>query len=173
MNLVKPEAVERVAILGAGTIGASWAAHFLAHGLAVNIWDPALGFEARARAFIDAAWSALRRLGAPEAVDESRMAFFDDPAEAVRSSQFVQESGPENTEVKIELYSRLDDALPENAVMASSSSGLMISNLQVGRKGAERYVIGHPFNPPHLAHLYVNLVAFAWNIVFSLIMMAS
>ncbi len=153
MNLVKPEAVERVAILGAGTIGASWAAHFLAHGLAVNIWDPAPGFEARARAFIDAAWSALRRLGAPEAVDESRMAFFDDPAEAVRSSQFVQESGPENTEVKIELYSRLDDALPENAVMASSSSGLMISNLQVGRRAAERYVIGHPFNPPHLVPL--------------------
>ncbi|MBT5779599.1 MAG: 3-hydroxyacyl-CoA dehydrogenase [Rhodospirillaceae bacterium] len=153
MNLVKPEAVERVAILGAGTIGASWAAQFLAHGMAVNIWDPAPGFEQRSRAFIAAAWPALKRLGAPDAPDESRMAFFDDPAEAVRGSQFVQESGPENTAVKIELYSRLDDALPEDVVMASSSSGLMISDLQVGRKGRERYVIGHPFNPPHLVPL--------------------
>ncbi len=153
MNLVKPDAVERVAILGAGTIGASWAAHFLAHGLAVNIWDPAEGYEARCRAFIDAAWPALVRLGAPAEVDESRMAFIADPAAAVRDCQFVQESGPENTEVKIELYSRLDDALPDNVVMSSSSSGLLISELQAGRKGKERYVIGHPFNPPHLVPL--------------------
>ena len=153
MNLVKPEAVDRVAILGAGTIGASWAAHFLSHGMAVNIWDPAPGFQARVRAFIASAWPALRRLGAPEAIDESRMAFFDDPAQAVRTCQFVQESGPENTEIKIELYSRLDNALPDDVVMASSSSGLLISELQAGRKGAERYIIGHPFNPPHLVPL--------------------
>ncbi|MDP7642652.1 MAG: 3-hydroxyacyl-CoA dehydrogenase NAD-binding domain-containing protein, partial [Alphaproteobacteria bacterium] len=116
MNLVKPDAVERVAILGSGTIGASWAAYFLAHGLAVNIWDPAPGYEARCRAFIAAAWPALARLGAPDAPDESRMAFFDDMAEAVRSSQFVQENGPEDKELKIELYSRLDEALPDGVV---------------------------------------------------------
>jgi len=153
MNLVKPDAVERVAILGAGTIGASWAAQFLAQGLAVNIWDPAPGFEARCRAFVDTAWPALTRLGAPAEVDESRMAFFDDPAEAVRDCQFVQESGPEDKDIKIELYSRLDDALPDDVVMASSSSGLLISELQAGRKAAARYVIGHPFNPPHLVPL--------------------
>jgi carnitine 3-dehydrogenase len=153
MNLVKPDAVERVAILGAGTIGASWAAHFLAHGLAVNIWDPAAGFETRCRAFIDAAWPALKRLGAPDAPDESRMVFCGDPAEAVSDCHFVQESGPENTEVKIALYSRLDAALPENVVMSTSSSGLLISELQAGRKGAERYIVGHPFNPPHLVPL--------------------
>jgi carnitine 3-dehydrogenase len=173
MNLIKQEAVERVAILGAGTIGASWATHFLAHGLAVNIWDPAPGFEDRARAFINAAWPTLRRLGAPETVDESRMVFFNDPAEAVRDCHFVQENGPENTEVKIELYSRLDGALPDNVVMASSSSGLMISDLQIGRKGAERYVIGHPFNPPHLVPLVevvggaeTNAAAVEWALDF-------
>ena len=153
MNLVKPDAVERVAILGSGTIGASWAAHFLAHGLAVNVWDPAEGFEERCRAFIAAAWPALKRLGARDAVDESRMVFFDDPAEALRDCHFVQESGPENTEIKVELYRRLDDALPENVVMSTSSSGLLISELQAGRKGAERYIVGHPFNPPHLVPL--------------------
>ena len=153
MNLVKQDAVERVAVLGAGTIGASWAAHFLAHGMAVNIWDPAPGFEDRCRAFIAAAWPALIRLGAPAEMDERRIAFVDDPAEAVRNCQFVQESGPENTAIKIELYSRLDDALPEDVVMSTSSSGLLISELQAGRKGAERYVVGHPFNPPHLVPL--------------------
>jgi 3-hydroxyacyl-CoA dehydrogenase len=153
MNLVNPEAVERVAILGAGTIGASWAAYFLAHGMAVNIWDPAPDFEARCKSFIAAAWLALHRLGGPPALDDSRMAFFDDPAAAVRDSQFVQESGPENKEIKIELYRRLDGALPGDVVLATSSSGLLISELQAGRKGAERYIIGHPFNPPHLVPL--------------------
>jgi len=153
MNLVKPDAVERVAILGAGTIGASWAAHFLAHGLAINVWDPAPGFEARCRAFIAAAWPALIRLGAPAEMDESRMAFFKEPAEAVRDCQFVQESGPEDKDIKIELYGRLDAALPDDVIMASSSSGLLISELQAGRAAAERYVIGHPFNPPHLVPL--------------------
>ncbi|MEE8172787.1 MAG: 3-hydroxyacyl-CoA dehydrogenase NAD-binding domain-containing protein, partial [Alphaproteobacteria bacterium] len=153
MNLVKPDAVERVAILGAGTIGASWAAHFLAHGMAVSIWDPAPGFEARCRAFIAAAWPALQKLGGSKALDESRMTFFDDPAEAVRECQFVQESGPENKEIKIALYDRLGEALPDDVVLASSSSGLLISELQAGLKAAARYVIGHPFNPPHLVPL--------------------
>ena len=173
MNLVKPDAVERVAILGAGTIGASWAAQFLAQGLAVNIWDPAPGFEARCRAFVDTAWPALTRLGALAEVDESRMAFFDDPAEAVRDCQFVQESGPEDKDIKIELYSRLDDALPDDVVMASSSSGLLISELQAGRKAAARYVIGHPFNPPHLVPLVevvggkeTDAAAVDWTLAF-------
>ena len=153
MNLVKPDEVERVAILGAGTIGASWAAHFLAHGLAVNIWDPGEDGEVRCRAFIDAVWPALVRLGAPATLGADSIMFFDDPEEAVCNCHFVQESGPENTEIKIELYSRLDDALPGNVVMASSSSGLLISELQAGRRGQERYIIGHPFNPPHLVPL--------------------
>jgi len=173
MNLVKPDAVERVAILGAGTIGASWAAHFLAHGLAVNIWDPAKGYEARCRAFIDAAWPALVRLGAPATIEENSINFLDDPADAVCNCHFVQESGPENTEVKIELYSRIDDSLPDNVVMASSSSGLLISELQAGRRGRERYVIGHPFNPPHLVPLVevvggeeTDLAALDWALDF-------
>lgn len=153
MELVKPDAVERVAILGAGTIGASWAAHFLAHGLGVNVWDPAPGYEARMRGYVERAWPALERLGASTGANSERIAFFDDPASAVRDCQFVQENGPEDKAVKIALYQQLDEALPPDVVMASSSSGLLISELQAGRRGAERYVIGHPFNPPHLIPL--------------------
>jgi 3-hydroxyacyl-CoA dehydrogenase len=153
MQLRKPETVETVAILGAGTIGASWAAHFLAHGIGVRVWDPAEGFEANVREVIARAWPSLRRLGAPAQPDEAKISFFADPAETVSACDFVQESGPENKEVKIALYERLDDALPEDVVLASSSSGLLISELQAGRVGAERYVIGHPFNPPHLIPL--------------------
>lgn len=153
MELVKPNAVERVAILGSGTIGASWAAHFLAHGLGVNAWDPAPGFEARTRAYVERAWPALARLGAGAAADPERIAFFDDAAAAVRDCQFVQENGPEDKAVKIALYQELDEALPPDVVLASSSSGLLISELQAGRPGGARYVIGHPFNPPHLIPL--------------------
>lgn len=176
MQLVEPAAVERVAIIGAGTIGASWAAHFLAQGLAVNVWDPAPDMETRARDFVARAWPVLRRLGAateeaPDAPDI--MTFFDDPAEAVHDCQFVQESGPEDTALKVELYARLDDALPKDVVLASSSSGLLISELQAGRAGAARYVIGHPFNPPHLIPLVevvggaqTDLAAVDWALDF-------
>ena len=85
----------------------------------------------------------------------------------------MQESGPENAEIKIELYSRLDDALPDDVIMASSSSGLLISELQAGRKAAARYVIGHPFNPPHLVPLvevvggkYTDAAAIEWALAF-------
>ena len=55
--------------------------------------------------------------------------------------------------VKVALYEQFDDALPEDAVMSTSSSGLLLSELQAGRRGAARYVLGHPFNPPHLIPL--------------------
>ncbi len=153
MNLLDSKMVERVAILGAGTIGASWAAQFLSNGFAVNVWDPAPGFEKRCLGFIENAWPVMQRLGIGEALNTDKINFFDDPVEAVSNCHFIQESGPEEKDAKINLFSKLDDHMPEDIVLASSSSGLLISELQAGRKGGVRYVIGHPFNPPHLIPL--------------------
>jgi 3-hydroxyacyl-CoA dehydrogenase len=148
-----PQGVERVAVIGAGTIGASWTALFLARGLRVAIFDPAPDTEQRVRAFIQRAWPTLERLGLGPNADATLFTIHPDPADAVRGAQFVQENGPENLAAKQALFAELEVALESEAVVASSTSGLMPSELQVGRHGPERYLVGHPFNPPHLIPL--------------------
>jgi 3-hydroxyacyl-CoA dehydrogenase len=145
--------VKRVAIIGAGTIGASWAAHFLGQGMEVQGWDPAPDGEQRARAFIDNAWDAVQRLGAVEGATPERLSWHATVAETVDGVDFVQESAPEKTAVKVALYKELDAALADHVVMSSSTSGLIMSELQAGLPGASRFVVGHPFNPPHLIPL--------------------
>ncbi len=153
MALPAPTEVRRVALLGTGTIGASWAAHFLSRGLQVTAWDPAPDFELKARAFIGRAWPAIEALGIPAAADPERISFVADPVACVAEAQFIQESAPEDSAVKIALFKQIEGAMPADAVLASSTSGLLMSELQASRAGAERYVLGHPFNPPHILPL--------------------
>jgi carnitine 3-dehydrogenase len=146
--------VQRVAVIGAGTIGASWAAHFLSRGLDVTASDPAQNAEDFARRYVAEAWPTVERLGglAPGARPE-RLRFERDPQRAVAGAEFVQESGPEREEMKIALFAELDAAAPPDTVIASSSSGLLISRVQSRCRHPERCVLGHPFNPPHLIPL--------------------
>ena len=153
MQLKDPRSISRVAVIGAGTIGASWAAHFLGQGMRVQAWDPAPDGEARARAFIEAAWPAVERLGAVPGASPERLTWRAEVAAAVDGVEFVQESAPEKTDVKRALYAELDAALAPDVVMSSSTSGLIMSELQAGLAGAARFVVGHPFNPPHLLPL--------------------
>jgi len=145
---------KRISVIGAGTIGASWAAYFLARGFEVAAYDPAPNGEDFARRFIDNAWPTLEKLKAVQpGADRKRFSFFKDPAAAAEGAAFVQESGPEREDVKIELLAAIDAAAPPDSVIASSSSGLLISRVTVKCKHPERCVIGHPFNPPHLIPL--------------------
>ncbi len=145
---------ERISVIGAGTIGASWATYFLARGFEVAAYDPAPNGEDFARRFIDNAWSTLEKLNAVQpGADRKRFSFFKDPAAAAKGAAFVQESGPEREDVKIELFAAIDGAAPADSVIASSSSGLLISRVTGKCKHPERCVIGHPFNPPHLIPL--------------------
>jgi len=154
MNLPDPSSIDRIAVIGTGTIGASWASSFLARGLQVRAWDPAPAGEAALRAFVDGAWPTLEGLDAvvPGAGPE-RLTFHADPAAAIDGVGFVQESAPEKRDVKRALYADIDAALPDDVVMSSSTSGLIMSELQAGLPKASRFVVGHPFNPPHLIPL--------------------
>jgi carnitine 3-dehydrogenase len=144
----------RVSVIGAGTIGASWAAYFLASGFEVGAYDPLPNGEAFARSFIDNAWPTLEKLNAVQpGADRKRFAFFKEPAAAVKGAEFVQESGPEREDLKIELFATLDASLPPETVIATSSSGLLISRVSSKCRHPQRCVIGHPFNPPHLIPL--------------------
>jgi 3-hydroxyacyl-CoA dehydrogenase len=145
--------IDRVAVIGTGTIGASWAAFFLARGLSVAASDPAPQAESALRQFIGAAWPALRRLGAAEMPPLDRLDFHPEPEAAASGADFVQENAPEREPVKREVLRRLDAVLPAPVVIASSSSGLLMSRLQADCRHPERCVIGHPFNPPHLVPL--------------------
>lgn len=145
---------KRVAVIGAGTIGASWAAIFLARGLEVRAYDPAPQSEAFVQRFITNAWPTLEKLGQiVPGEGQNRVSFFKTPGEAVDGAEFVQESGPEREDVKIELLAQIDAAAPAQSVVASSSSGLPISRVVAKCKHPEHCVIGHPFNPPHLIPL--------------------
>jgi carnitine 3-dehydrogenase len=146
--------VRHVAVIGTGTIGASWTAFFLSRGLRVSASDPAPRAEAQLRQFVDAAWPVLRALGAGTAAPPyEALVFHADPEAAVAEADFVQENAPEREPVKQTLLARIDAVLPSEVIIASSSSGLLISRLQAACRHPERCVIGHPFNPPHLIPL--------------------
>ncbi len=152
MTNTKP--IRRIAIIGTGVIGASWASLFLAKGLQVVATDPAPNAEASLRKFVDAAWPALERLGLSTAACKSNLTFTADLAQAVTGADLVQENGPERIDFKQKLYGQLDELVPPDVIIASSSSGLTMSEIQKGAAThPERCVIGHPFNPPHLIPL--------------------
>jgi 3-hydroxyacyl-CoA dehydrogenase len=153
-NIIMPHEIRRVAVVGSGTIGASWAALFLARGLEVVATDPVPGARSKLEAFIAAAWPALEQIGLAPGASQARLAFTDDVDAAVAGSDFVQENAPERLDVKQDLYKRLDAKLPPHVIIASSSSGLMMTAIQPAcDRHPERCVIAHPFNPPHLVPL--------------------
>jgi len=152
--MIDIEAVSRIALIGGGTIGASWAAWFLARGYDVTLYDPAPDGETRSRAILEGAWPAMQRLGLAPGASPERLRFLGDPAQAVADADFVQENATERLEIKLPLLETLDAALPADRVIASSTSGFMPSELQAGaRRHPERVLVGHPFNPPHLVPL--------------------
>src|SRR3954454_16807325 len=110
--------IRRVAIIGTGVIGASWAALFLAKGLDVVATDIAPGAETSLRNFVKAAWPALERLGLAPGASESRLAFDGGLPHARSSADLVQENGPESIDFKKKLYQQLEDLLPADVIIA-------------------------------------------------------
>jgi len=147
--------MQRVAIIGTGVIGSSWAALFAAHGHEVTATDPRPDADDALRAAVERCWPSLERQGlvvnggSPDLV---RLAA--SVTEAVDGAAFVQESAPERIDLKHELYREIDAVAGADVVIASSSSGLMATDLQRAcERHPERVLIGHPFNPPHLVPL--------------------
>jgi carnitine 3-dehydrogenase len=153
MTRPSPENVKRVAILGGGPIGAGWAAHFLARGYDVTAYIHSLDEEAKYRQVLDTAWISLEALGLAPGASRDRLSFTDDLATAVKNADFVQECAPERLDLKQALYKKLGELVPDGVVIASSTSGLMMTDIQAMCPSPERTVVGHPFNPPYLLPL--------------------
>jgi len=141
------------AVLGAGVIGASWTALFLASGRSVAVYDPAPDAEKTVREYVERTWPTLTDLGLTAQGRPDALSFHNDPRGAVEGAAFIQESVPERIAVKHALYAEIEAALEPDAILASSASGLTLSEMQAGWRDPARFVLGHPFNPPHLIPL--------------------
>ena len=151
MSYNKP--IRRIAIVGTGVIGASWAAEYLARGFDVIATDPAPNAEANLRKYVDEAWKDLTSIGLTKGASRDRLTFTTDMKEALSKADLVQENGPERPDFKMKLFADMDDAAPLDSIIASSSSGITPSVMQSKCKHPERVLVGHPFNPPHIIPL--------------------
>jgi len=148
--------VQQITVLGTGTIGASWTTHYLSRGYDVTATDPGPDAEAKVRKYVDEAWGLLKKNGlVADGASRDRLSFTANQSDALAKADFVQENAPERpgTDFKPKLYVDLDDATPEDTIIASSSSGIPPSTIQSMCKHPERVLIGHPFNPPHIVPL--------------------
>ena len=146
-------AVKKVASIGGGPIGAGWAAHFLARGYDVAGYVHSMSEETAYRKVLDTAWISLTAMGLAPGASRDRLTLTDNLEAAVADAGFVQESAPERLELKQKLYETLGRIVPADVVIASSTSGLMMTDIQLLCPTPERTVIGHPFNPPYLLPL--------------------
>lgn len=145
---------QNVAALGGGLIGRSWVALFLAAGKSVAVHDPDPATEQRVHETVESAWPVMQQLGlATSAAPTGALTFCTDARTAVDGADFVQESIPEQIGLKRAVYRGIEPALPMHAIVASSASGLTLTELQAGWRDPSRLVLGHPFNPPHLIPL--------------------
>jgi 3-hydroxyacyl-CoA dehydrogenase len=151
MSYDKP--IRRIAVVGTGVIGASWAAEYLARGFDVVATDPGPNAESNLRKLIDEAWKDLTSIGLSKGASRDRLSFTTDMKEALSAADLVQENGPERPDFKMKLYAEMDEIVPVDSLLASSSSGITPSVIQSQCKHPERVVIGHPFNPPHIIPL--------------------
>jgi 3-hydroxyacyl-CoA dehydrogenase len=151
MSFNKP--IHRIAIVGTGVIGASWAAQYLARGFDVIATDPAPNAEANLRKYVDEVWNDLTNIELSKGATRDRLTFTINMKEALANADFVQENAPERPDFKIKLFFDMDSITPPDSIIASSSSGITPSVMQSECKHPERVLVGHPFNPPHIIPL--------------------
>lgn len=145
--------IKTFAALGCGVIGSGWVTRALAHGLDVVAWDPAPGAEAVLRQRVANAWPALIQQGLHPEASQQRLRFVATIEECVGSADFIQESAPERLELKLDLHRKISAAAKPDALIGSSTSGLLPSEFYESAIHPERCVVGHPFNPVYLLPL--------------------
>jgi carnitine 3-dehydrogenase len=142
-----------VALLGGGVIGAGWAARFVLNGCDVRLYDPAPGARTSAADVLANAREAYEQLTLAPLPREGGLQFVDSVEEAVAGAELVQESAPEQVELKRELLAEADRAAGADALICSSTSGLRPTELQAEMEHPERFCVAHPFNPVYLLPL--------------------
>jgi 3-hydroxyacyl-CoA dehydrogenase len=145
--------IRKVALIGAGVIGAGWAARLVLNGIDTALYDPDPEAERKVGEVLANAERAWRQLMPAPPGRPGRMSFGRDLEAAVADADFIQENAPEREDLKRSLLARASSTCRPEVVIASSTSGLLPSRLQAEMTGPERLVVGHPFNPVYLLPL--------------------
>ena len=148
-----PAAVKKVTCIGAGPIGGGWTAHYLARGYHVTTYLHDASEIGPLTTLLDTAWDSLCRIGLGNGASRDHFRWTTSLEEAVEDAEFVQESIPEVLALKQDLYKTLGEIVDPRTVIASSTSGLSMSDIQAKCSTPERTVVAHPFNPPYLLPL--------------------
>jgi L-gulonate 3-dehydrogenase len=152
------------ALIGAGLIGRSWAMVFARAGWRVRLYDSDPAQVGAAHAQIETGLRDQQASGLAEdaAAAAARIAYVTNLDAALADVDWVQESAPENLEIKRNLYPHLDRAAPRGAILASSTSGIRASLFTENLEGRARCLVAHPINPPHLVPV-VELCGAPWT----------
>ena len=149
----KPENVRHITCIGAGPIGGGWAAHYLAQGYHVTSYLHDASEHEGLMRLIENAWVSLEEIGLADGASLDNFNWTTDLAKATEKAEFIQESIPEVLALKQALYQKLGDMVDPQVVIASSTSGLSMTDIQANCVTPERTVVAHPFNPPYLLPL--------------------
>lgn len=149
--------IKQAAIVGGGVIGAGWIARLIENGIDVSVYDPAADAADKVEAVLKNSRYAYSRLTSGPRLSEGSVQFCDSIAEAVGDAALVVESVPERLDIKQSVYAEIEAAAASDALIASSTSGIMPSDLQANMANPERLLVAHPFNPVYLLPL-VELV---------------
>jgi carnitine 3-dehydrogenase len=143
----------KMTVVGTGVIGNGWIARMLAQGHDVMATDPSEGAEDRMRRAVDQAWPYVEALGLAEGASKERLTFKKELPEAVKDADFIQENVPEVEELKQTVLKNIDQHAKADAIIGSSTSGIMPSDLQANLQHPERFVVAHPFHPVYILPL--------------------
>tara|TARA_Y100000768_G_scaffold152478_1_gene113956 strand:+ start:1726 stop:2673 length:948 start_codon:yes stop_codon:yes gene_type:complete len=143
----------RIAIIGTGVIGTGWVARLLVNGHQVKAWDPSEGFGKKLKKDIDSLWPILKKTGRMNDELKFNLKICDTLGDACKDANLIQESAPEDIDIKMSVHHDIEEKSPTDALIVSSSSGLLPTNLQEGLKYPERFAVGHPFNPVYILPL--------------------
>jgi L-gulonate 3-dehydrogenase len=158
------DAIETVAVVGAGLVGSSWAVIFSLAGLNVRVFDESPAARERVLPFVRETMTDMDRAGLARDIEGAlrRIAVVDTLEQAVGAADYIQESAFERVEVKARASERIGAAMKPRAIAGSSSSGIPASAFTANAKNRERFLIVHPVNPPHLVPV-VELVPAPWT----------
>jgi len=145
--------IKKVALIGGGVIGGGWAARFLLNGIDVNVYDPSDSAVRSLNEMLSNARAAYSKLTMAPLVKPGKLVFLDSLEKVVQDVEFVQESAPENPDLKCFILKEIEQFASETSLICSSTSGLKPSDLQAEMKHPERFMVGHPFNPVYLLPL--------------------
>ena len=142
--------IKKIAVIGAGVIGSGWVIRFLAHNKKVIVYDQNPKLKKKVISEIKRAWPFVKKLFNKKKLNFKNFIYVTSLSEALKDADFIQECAPENYKLKTTLMENIGKYSRPNAIISSSSSGLLPSKIYSKCKNPSRAIIAHPFNPVYM-----------------------